>query len=109
MGRPTWGAWAGSWLDGGQACDGGGSGRGRRRSGRLRGRTATGRRAVTHLGRCLRWSVPQAVVVGAGRPAVALGGGTAGPVGQDVVDLAVLGGDVAVLREAGPVPHLHGP
>jgi hypothetical protein len=50
---------------------------------------------------------PGGVVVGGA--AVGLGGLTAGRIGDDVVDLAVLGGEIAEGVEAFPVPELHRP
>jgi hypothetical protein len=47
------------------------------------------------------------VVEGARRTAVGLGGLTAGCVGEDVVDLAILGREVAELVEALSVSELH--
>jgi len=49
------------------------------------------------------------VVKATGHPAVGLGGEPAGGPGLDVVDLAPVGGQVAELMEALPVPHLHRP
>jgi hypothetical protein len=45
-------------------------------------------------------------VIAAGQPAVVLDGGPAGRVRLHVVDLAVLGGNLAELMEALPVAHL---
>ena len=57
--------------------------------------------------RWLRSSVALSVVEGACGAAVVLGGLPAGRVGHDMVDLAVLGGQVAELLEALPVAELH--
>src|SRR5438270_10030021 len=57
--------------------------------------------------RWLRSSVALPVVEAARRAAVGLGGLPAGRVGNDVVDLAVLGGEVTELMEALAVPELH--
>src|SRR5436309_4231459 len=59
--------------------------------------------------RGLRSSVATAVVEAASQSPVVLGGQSAGGPGLDVVDLTVVGGNVAELVEALAVSDLHGP